>query len=598
MADLQRLEEALRNADAAGDTQAASALAQEIRRARAPQSAPAGGGIRGLIMGDNAQNLGASQPPAPSGDAPSASRLVGLAGRGATDSTLDTIGALPDLAAWLINKAGSAFSDKPLVGKVFGGSQMLRDTRDAAVGSMAPAETTGEKLAYGAGRGVGDAASIALPAGAIAQMTRPASMAGGISRALASQPVLQAASGAAGGAVGEATGNPLLGMGAALAVPLGVAATRRMITPTTIRLGDQERALVDAAKREGIPLNIEQQTGNKTVSAINSVLRKLPFSNDLAQNADEATREAFNRAVLRRAGVNAGHATPEVLDDGFRLAGASFEDLISKTPEINLGGRFFSQVDGVVNSYGRRLPSNVAGVFQSFVDDLNAARQAASEPGARALIDGATYRRIYSDMARVMRGSDDRELVAAVGQLRGALDDAMAQSVPKELANDWRDIRRTYATLITVARAMAKAPQGAEAAGNIPFGQFKNEVRGNDPVGYARGRGQLNELARVGGYLADKMPDSGTSQRSMITQALTGGGVGGGIGAAMGNPLLGAAVGMAGPPVAYGLLNNPVTRAYMTNQLVPGSGVSSGAVGGILSGRTLDELKQLLAQQP
>jgi hypothetical protein len=62
--------------------------------------------------------------------------------------------------------------------------------------------------------------------------------------------------------------------------------------------------------------------------------------------------------------------------------------------------------------------------------------------------------------------------------------------------------------------------------------------------------------------------------------------------------LLGAAVGMAGPPVAYGLLNNPVTRAYMTNQLVPGSGVSGGAVGGILGARTADELKRLLEQRP
>lgn len=613
MADLQRLEEALRNADAAGDAEAASALAAEIRRARStqPASAPQGGGIRGLIAGENSRSLGAPVS-ADRSTGEEILRKAQLGAKGFNDSVAGTLGALPDAAAWGINKVGQAFGAKePLVSDPVGGSDFWKRTfrtvgkpegelyksLNINVGGETP-ETTTEKFIYGAGKGVGDAASIALPSAAIANIARPGTMTQAVAQTLASQPVLQGVSGAVGGGVGEATDNPLLGIAASLAVPLGYAAARKMVTPTTIRLDDQERAIVAAAKSEGIPLNIEQQTGNKTVAAINSVLRKLPFSSDLAQNADDATRQAFNRAVLRRAGVNANAATPEVLDDAFRLAGQSFDDLVAKTPQIALAKPFFDKVDDVVASYGRRLPSNVATVFQSFVDDIGAAKTAANQPGATVSIDSATYKRIYSDMARVMRGSNDRELVSAVGQLKNALDDAMTAAVPKELASDWKDVRKAYAALTTISRAMAKAPQGAEASGNIPFGAFRNEVRRGDPIRYARGRGDLNQLARIGGYLADKVPDSGTAQRSLIQSALTGGGVGSGVGAAMGNPILGAVAGLAGPPVAYGALNNPVTRGWLTNQMLPGSGVDAGAMGGILSGRTLEQIKQILEQQP
>lgn len=622
MADLQRLEEGLRNADAAGDTAAAAAFADAIKKARGagspaqqPQQQHVSGGIRDLILNENARSLGvpaASQQPqqAEPGTQLDGNRLVGLFGRGATDSVLGTIAAPVQAATWLINRATSQHrklreeagldvpggSQRKAIERPFAGRDMLLETRDAAVGSMPPPQTTGEKLAYGAGHGVGDAASIFVPAGAIANTAKQGTMAQGLASTLSKQPILQAAAGAAGGGVGEATDNPLLGLAAALAVPAGYAAARRFVSPDLVRLGDLERSIVAAAKKHGIPLNLEQQTGNKTVGAINSVLRKLPFSGDMAQNADDATRAAFNRAVLRQAGIDAKAATPEVLDDGFRVLGRSFDDLIARTPEIRLDQKFFSSIDDVVNSYGRRLPSNVSGVFQSFVDDLNTARQAMNS-GGRVSIDGDTYRRIYSDMARVIRTSNDRELVGAVGRLRGALDDAMTASVPKELAESWKDVRRAYATLTSIAKAVAKGPQGAEATGNIPFGAFRNEVRGRDPVSYARGKGPLNELARIGGYLSDKVPDSGTAQRTFIGNVLTGGGVGSGFGAAMGNPVLGAAAGVAAPPAVYGMLNNPLTRAYMTNQLAAGSGVSREAIGGLLGARGLEQLKELIQQQ-
>lgn len=540
-------------------------------------------------------------------------RKAQLGAKGITDSVAGTLGALPDAVAWGVNKAGEAFgAETPLVSDPVGGSNFWKRTFKAVgkpegalydamginLGGDRPEDTT-EKAIYGGAKGVADAASIFLPANAIANTAKAGTMTQGIAKTLSSQPVLQGLSGAAGGAVGEATDNPLLGIAAAVGVPLAATAATKALSPNLVRLGDLERQIVTNAKREGIPLATDQVTGNKTLQMVQSVLRKLPISGNFAEKADDATRAAFNRAVLKRAGVDATKATPEVIDDAFRLAGQSFDDLIARTPEIALRPQFFDKIDDVVASYGKRLPRDVSNVFRSYVNDLNTARQAATQPGSRSLIDGGTYKRIYSDLSRSIRNASNDELASALTKLRGALDDEMLAAVPKGLASEWKDVRRAYATLTAVAKAMAKGGQTADTTGNIPFGAFKNEVRRGDPTGYARGRGQLNELARIGSFLADKVPDSGTAPRQFIQNLFTGGGVMGGA-AAGGVP--GAAAGLvaslATPAAAYGALNNPVTRWWMTNQLAAGMGPSGGAYGGILSGRTLDQIKQILEQQP
>jgi hypothetical protein len=98
--------------------------------------------------------------------------------------------------------------------------------------------------------------------------------------------------------------------------------------------------------------------------------------------------------------------------------------------------------------------------------------------------------------------------------------------------------------------------------------------------GKALGRGDLNELARVGlRFVSPSVPDSGTAQRQLIQGLLTSGGgatLGAGTAAATGhNPLEGAAYGatagvatLALPKLVQALMNSPAGKAYLTKGMV------------------------------
>ncbi len=123
----------------------------------------------------------------------------------------------------------------------------------------------------------------------------------------------------------------------------------------------------------------------------------------------------------------------------------------------------------------------------------------------------------------------------------------MERSTSGPLKQEWKDARRQYQALMTVDKAMQGGTQGDRTAANIPFGALKGAVAQGDRAGFSRGRGQLNELARVGDFLADKIPDSGTVTRGMVANPLNW-------------PIM---LGAAGAGRAY---NNQLIQKYLTNQ--------------------------------
>ncbi len=123
----------------------------------------------------------------------------------------------------------------------------------------------------------------------------------------------------------------------------------------------------------------------------------------------------------------------------------------------------------------------------------------------------------------------------------------MERSSTGSLKTEWKDVRREYQALMTVDKAMQGGTQGDRVQANIPFSGLKEAVRQSDRAGFSRGRGQLNELSRVGEFIANKMPDSGTSSHNMLR-----------------NPLYWPVIAAARPVSA--LYNSRLGNAYLTNQ--------------------------------
>lgn len=492
------------------------------------------------------------------------SRGAGLAAQGVTDSIADALGMPVDLAAAAIRVLGRGgqralgattsgqFDPQPTMPQPaapIGGSQTFRDAFDyvgqlpgrvsdaVSQGSLGPMvdprasvrltpQDTTEQWLYGGGRGVGGALSSIVPASLVSQLAPANTATQGVAQALAARPATQAFGGAVAGGVAETTKDPWLaaaaGVGATAGKDLLTGAARRAVTPT-VRLTPDEQRIVQAMAARGIEPTPAQATGSRGLQVMEATLRRMPVAGNIAERGYDQQRQALNREILATAGVTANRAGPNVIDDAYRVAGQQYDDLIQRQGGVRVDPQFATDVAGVVQRYGRRLETDVAPVFRSYIDDLAPLAAAARQPGANPQVAADVYQRIRSDITSRARQTKNPTLQEALLGLRDSLDDAAARTRP-DLAPEWQEVRRNYANLSTIDKAMRNAPAADAAAGNIPLGQFRNAVRGNDPQGFARGRGDLNELAQISGFLQNKVPNSGTPERGVMTGLLAGGG--------------------------------------------------------------------------
>lgn len=492
-----------------------------------------------------------------------ADRVVGQAAQGLNDKIAGAVGAPVDAMAWLLRQAGMNV-DNPI-----GGSESLKKGIDyvatlpgrvsdaVSKRSIDPltdsrtsrfeAANTAEKIANKVGGYTGDALSVMVPAAAVANTARAGSVAQGVASTLAAQPAAQLGAAAVGGAVEGATDSPTAGTVASLAVPLGLWAARGVVSPVRNVLTPEQQRLAAIAEREGIPLTAGQATGSKTLQTIESAMATAPGSSGPMQRAFQNQRNAFNTAVLDRAGVTADNAAPGVIDRAFQNAGQTFDDLAQRTV-INGDNQLVNDIVGVARDYGRRLDTNVAPIFRSYLQDLAPLIQNI-RAGANPQISGELYARIREDIGRDMRSAGNSlRLQQALRGLMTALDDAVERSTSGALRNEWRNARREYQALMTVDKAMQGGTQADRAMGNIPFSSLRQATVQGDRAGYSRGRGQMNDISRVGDFLANKVPDSGTVPRSVVM-----------------NPLLWApAIAGRGVSAAY---NTPLMQRYLRNQV-------------------------------
>lgn len=251
-------------------------------------------------------------PAAQPGMAQSVLRAAALPMKGLQESVLETIGGVPDLVAKGLQAIGVPGQRPGMY------TQALKSWLMPGAERIAP-QSGAEKLLYGAGHGVGDAVSLLLPAAGVARAAQAGGLAQRSAAALASNPGMQAAAGAAGGAVGEATDSPLLGLGAAMAVP-GLAATGsaakagyRMLNPSvqpeaidrTIARTFDPVDITDARRRlkemtaAGEPTALFQLGGESTRRLARAAAGMPGESADISQAAITSMREGMGERVLK-----------------------------------------------------------------------------------------------------------------------------------------------------------------------------------------------------------------------------------------------------------------------------------------------------------
>lgn len=433
--------------------------------------------------------------------------------------------------------------------KMFG-SQNIRKQIEGVTGELYKPQTTAGKFARTAGEflpssllGPGSLASRVLTGGAAAVGSEGAGQA---TEGTSFEPYARIAGAFAGGALPSAAA--------------------RAISPMPAQQARQP--FVQTLEAEGVPLTAGQRGGSEALRYAESALGNAPGSGGRAARVMEAQGEAFTAAALRRAGVNANRATPDVIDGAFTRIGQQFDNLAARNAiqgDRALGNALATverEYQSVVN------PSQRVPVISDTIRDIGEAIAANG-----GILQGPAYQALRSRLDRLQRGSSDNQLSEALRGIRSALDNAMERTIFRTNPNDlgaWRGARNQYRNMLVIEKAATGAGENA-AQGLISPAQLRNAVAQQGRRAYARGQGDFADLARAGEAVMKPLPQSGTQPRALVTALpmMAGGGIGsmfgGPAGASLG-AVAGHVAGMAAPGLAgRALMSAPVQR-YLSNQ--------------------------------
>lgn len=372
----------------------------------------------------------------------------------------------------------------------------------------------------------------------------------------------------ADGRLASAKDGVVFGGGAGLVAPVAIAGAtngiKKLVSPYT--LPAERQAMAQALKHESVELTAGQVTGSDTLRYAESEI-----GGRVAKGLADRQREQFTRAALKRIGIEADRATPEVIDNAFTTIGKQFDDLAFRNniiPDQKLAGDLKNVYQGyaeLVNESAR------APIIENVTKDIVASAQ-------KGNITGEAYQSLRSRLQRAARSTKDSDLAGTLRGIGDALDEAMARSILKTNPSDiggWQQARRQYKNLLVIEKSLAGAGENT-ALGMISPSQLRNATTQQGRRAYVRGQGDFAELARAGEALMKPMPNSGTAGRLSLKNLITGalpaiGAVAGNTAAPIMGTIAGAAAGAALPAGIGRLMMTKPVQSYLMNQAVSGA---------------------------
>jgi hypothetical protein len=552
MATLDDLSTALRNADAAGDADAARALAAEITKLRAVDTS-----------GDLAKSAAIAVP-------------EGLINAAGAPGDLSEYGARG--IDWATRKIGGLLGVdvKPRPDQPFrGGSGDIKGAIEGVTGKFYESKTPEGKILRSA----------------VSTATNPISYVGPGGLALkAAQAGLAGAGSEAAGQMAEGTGYETPArIAGAIAAPSALNVASRVVQP--IRSSAAQQRMVKTLEDEGVTaMTAGQRTNNTALKYGEDILGNAPLAGQKANRIQEE-----GTAQLARAAAQKADETGFMTDIGPKALAKNYDRLnnnldgIAASTTVNMDRQFGSELAHIARKYiGTVGPVKRGGwnpeVKVQMENILAAAR------GSRTL-PGTTYKEVRRHLTGLRDGAKGAH-ATAFQEIRNALDGAFARSVsPADQALFQRSLRewgaqKDLSRAVTSARAI-KVPEG-----HLDANSLRQTAITNNRTGHARGEGPFYDLSEAAARVMAPLPNSGTAQRYGILSAVSA--LGGAGGSLLGPGGLVAGLGL---PAALGkaLMAKP-TQAYLGGS-IPGQRAVGEALRGPERNRMLARLLRAQAAQ-
>jgi hypothetical protein len=308
-----------------------------------------------------------------------------------------------------------------------------------------------------------------------------------------------------GGKIGAAFGNETMGRllgGFGGAVTPGV--TSRMVAGPKVppvRAGQ-----IKTLAEEGVDLTAGQATGRKALQYTEAG----PFEGKAAALADTQAAK-FSRAALKRAGIDADAATPEVMQRAYEGLGNEYDDLIARSGGAVLDSPLETELLQTVDDFHRlkSLPPNAPTAVNGYLARISDAAQ-----NNGGVVPPDVFKTIRSDIARDLRNSKDPEVIQSLRRLQDSMFDSIGRNGPPDIVAQWKDTNNRYRNYKIIEKAMGGAGE-ATSQGFITPGKLRSATEAADRGAYVRGRGDYADLARAGEATMKPLPQSGSPGRAM-----------------------------------------------------------------------------------
>ena len=561
--DREQLMNALRAADADGDTEAAQRFAQMINALGQPAETPAEAAPKRTfseMLYENVVGSGEADTP---GERLGAMIQENLIGRGEVDTPGEKLGQY-------IRGAGAAtargIADVPAIPAnlaqlaVMGGEKLMGSEAGSSSASRAldRLPDTRSGLSYVTG---GESDYVA-PGKAGEYISTAGEFAGGAG--FASGPSAMLKYGVAPGIASESAGQltkgtpiePYARLGAALIAPT---VASRVVSP----FGGADDELLAAAQRAreiGLKPSAGQEVGSRVLQGVEDTLSTTP------QQLDDIAA-----AAMRTVGSDAPRVTPKALVEVGKNLGNKFDDVLAGVDSIP-SPRVTAMVDDVVARYIQMTPDNAPIPRVSTL-----AKEIIEASSGRKVVSLETFKRWRTEIGDLLDSRSPSAEEAARG-LRAAIDEATDQSLRAAGRVDdiarLADVRRQWWNFMGLKDWAKGAGQNARLGRPSPesLRAAVRRTQGNEAISLGRGT-DLADLATTAEAAIPSVPSvSAGGVRSVSPEMLLGAG-----GFASGG-LTGLATGLGLSTAARETVMNPMLQRYLRNQSagpVTASGMTS-----------------------
>lgn len=355
--------------------------------------------------------------------------------------------------------------------------------------------------------------------------------------------------------VNTAVGAGLGAGGEALSPVLGAVGSK--LAPA---YSEAKQAAINTAQRFNIPLHLTQVANSPFGKVVGSVTKYLPFSGSYA--ADQAQRQAWNRALASTVGQDATELSPDVMAAAHTANGNAYNALFARNA-VNVDDNAINRLADIQQQAHADLTPEQAGIVDRQIDKYL---------GGAGDNGGAIPGRRYQNIRQELLGVEGHAQPSAhyVKQVRNAMEDAAEQSMGTQDASVLRGLNAQYKNLKTLDKGLAQNGGANYTVAPANLWRLTQGKFGGTPE--LRALGQLGQTV-----LKDPIHDSGTAQRLLAYRLLGAGTDAGVLGAGVGGylgtipHLLPVAAGLGATGATLGrFMNSPLAARVMPNVL-PGA---------------------------